>query len=84
MTEQKFTTEEIRVEGEKLIAKVKELFHEGNIRRVIIKDKDGKTVMEIPMTLGVVGVLLAPQLAAIGAIAALLTEATIVVEKAES
>jgi hypothetical protein len=84
MTEQKFRTEEFRVEGEKLIAKVKELFHEGNIRRIIIKDKDGKTIMEIPMTLGVVGVLLAPQLAAIGAIAALITEATIVVEKSES
>ena len=84
MTEQKFKTEEFRVEGEKLIAKVKELFHKGNIRRVIIKDKEGKTVMEIPVTLGVVGFLLAPQLAAIGAIAALVTEATIVVEKAES
>lgn len=84
MSEQKFKTEEFRVEGEKLIAKVKELFHEGNIRRVIIKDREGKTVMEIPVTLGVVGVLIAPQLAAIGAIAALLTEATLVVEKAES
>ena len=84
MPEPKFRTEEFRVEGEKLIAKVKELLHEGNIRRIIIKDKDGKTVMEIPMTLGVVGVLIAPQLAAIGAIAALITEATIVVEKSES
>ena len=83
MPEQKFRTEEFRVEGEKLIAKIKELFHEGNVRRVIIKDKDGKTIMEIPVTLGVVGVLIAPQLAAIGAIAALLTEATIVVEKSE-
>ena len=82
MPEQTFRTEEFRVEGEKLIAKIKELFHEGNIRRIIIKD--GKTVMEIPVTLGVVGVLLAPQLAAIGAIAALITEATVVVEKAES
>ena len=84
MPEQKFRTEEFRVEGEKLIAKIKEIFHEGNIRRIIIKDKDGKIVMEIPVTLGVVGALLAPQLAAIGAIAALLTEATIVVEKMES
>lgn len=84
MTEQRFRTEEFRVEGEKLIAKIKELFHEGNIRRIIIKDKDGKTIMEIPMTLGVVGALLAPQLAAIGAIAALITEATIVVEKSDS
>ena len=84
MPEQKFKTEEFRVEGEKLIAKIKELLHEGNIRRIIIKDKEGKTVMEIPMTLGVVGVLIAPQLAAIGAIAALLTEATIVIEKSDS
>jgi len=84
MPEGKFRTEEFRVEGEKLITKIKELLHEGNIRRIIIKDKDGKTVMEIPMTLGVVGVLVAPQLAAIGAIAALITEATIVLEKSES
>ena len=83
MSEQKFKTEEFRVEGEKLIAKIKELFHEGNIRRVIINDKEGKTILEIPVTLGVVGVLLAPQLAAIGALAALLTEATVVVEKSE-
>jgi len=72
-------TEEFKVDGEKLVAKIKELIHEGNIRKVIIKDKDGKVMMEIPVTFGVVGVLLAPQLAAIGAIAALLTEATIVV-----
>ena len=78
-----FRTEEFKVEGEKLLAKIKELIHEGNIRKVIIKDKDGKTMMEIPMTLGVVGVLIAPQLAAIRAIAALLTEATLVVEKTE-
>ena len=84
MPEQKFKTEEFRVEGEKLITKIKEMLHEGNIRRIIIKDKEGKIVMEIPMTLGVVGVLIAPQLAAIGAIAALITEATLVVEKTES
>lgn len=81
---EKVHTEEFRVEGEKLIARIKELLHEGNIRRISIKDKEGKIVMEIPMTLGVVGVLLAPQLAAIGAIAALITEATVVVEKSES
>lgn len=84
MPEPKFKTEEFRVEGEKLLTKIKELIHEGNIRRISIKDKDGKTVMEIPVTIGVVGILLAPQLAAIGAIAALLTEATVIVEKAES
>ena len=81
---EKINTEEFRVEGEKLIAKIKELIHEGNIRRIMIKDKDGKIVMEIPVTVDVVGFLLAPQLAAIGAIAALVTEATVVVEKAES
>ncbi len=80
---EKTRTEEFKIDGEKLIAKIKELLHEGNIRKLIIKDKDGKTLMEIPMTFGVVGVLLAPQLAAIGAIAALVTEATLVVEKSE-
>jgi hypothetical protein len=79
-----FRTEEFRVEGERLLTKIKELIHEGNIRRISIKDKEGKTVMEIPVTIGVVGILLAPQLAAIGAIAALLTEATVVVEKGEA
>ena len=78
-----FKTEEFKVEGEKLLARIKELIHEGNIRRVIIKDKEGKVMIEFPMTFGVAGVLIAPQLAAIGAIAALLTEATIVVEKKE-
>lgn len=76
-----FRTEEFKVEGEKLLSKIKEILHEGNIRRVIIKDKEGKVIMEVPMTIGIVGVLIAPQLAAIGAIAALLTEATVVVEK---
>jgi hypothetical protein len=74
-------TEEFKVNGEELLAKVKQLIHEGNIRRIIIKDKDGRTVMEVPLTFGVVGVLLAPTLVAVGAIAAMLTEATIVVEK---
>jgi hypothetical protein len=83
MSEEKIHTEEFRVNGEELIAKIKQIIHEGNIRRIIIKDKDGKTVMEIPVTLGVVGMLLAPTLAAVGAIAALLTEATVLVEKAE-
>ncbi len=65
------------------LAKIKEIIHEGNIRRIIIKKKDGDTVMEIPMNLGIVGALIAPQLAAIGAIAALVTETTVVVEKVE-
>ena len=81
MTEEHTRTEEFRVDGEKLIGKIKEVIHEGSIRRIIIKDKEGKTVLEIPVTFGVVGALIAPQLAAIGAIAALLTEATVVIEK---
>ena len=84
MSEEKVRTEEFRVNGEDLLGRIKNLLKEGNIRRVIIKDKDGKIVFEIPLTLGVVGVLIAPQLAAIGAIAALLTEATVVVEKTEN
>lgn len=83
MSDEKFRTEEFRVNGEDLIARVKKLINEGHIRRVIIKDKEGKVVFEIPLTFGVVGALIAPQLAAIGAIAALLTEATVVVEKVE-
>ena len=83
MTDEKVHSEEFRINGEELIAKIKQLIHESNIRRITIKDKDGKTVMEIPLTIGVVGVLLAPTLAAVGAIAALLTEATVVVEKTE-
>lgn len=76
-----FRTEEFRVNGEELLSRVKKLTHEGNIRRILIKNKDGRTLLEIPLTFGVVGALLAPQLAALGAVAALLTEATIVVEK---
>ncbi|MBE3140320.1 MAG: DUF4342 domain-containing protein [Thermoplasmata archaeon] len=76
-----FCTEEFRVNGEELLAKIKQLVHEGNIRRIIIKDKDGKILIEFPLTFGVVGLVLAPTLAAVGAIAALVTEATIVVEK---
>lgn len=73
--------ETFHVNGEHLLAKVKELIHEGNIRRIIIKGKDDKTIIEFPMTIGVVGALVAPTLAAVGAIAALVTECSIVVEK---
>ncbi len=83
MSEEKVRSEEFRVNGEELIAKIKNLVNEGNIRRIIIKDKEGKVIFEIPLTFGIIGALIAPQLAAIGAIAALVTEATVVVEKAE-
>ena len=84
MNEGKFRTEEFKVNGEDLLGKIKQLVHEGNIRRIIIKNKDGAVLMELPLTFGVVGALLAPSLAAVGAIAALLTEATVVVEKDEA
>ena len=83
MTQDKSHTEEFKINGEELIARIKKLVHEGNIRRIIIKNKEGQTVMEIPLTVGVAAALLAPTLAALGAIAALVSEATVVVEKAE-
>lgn len=76
-------TEEFRVHGEELVARIKQLLHEGTIRRIIIKDKEGRTLIEAPLTLGVVGAILVPVWAAIGAIAALVAEATVVVEKVE-
>jgi repressor of nif and glnA expression len=75
------STEEFRVNGEELLSRVKAIIHEGNIRRIIIKNEEGETVIEIPLTIGAIGVVLAPALAAVGAIAALLTKCTIVVEK---
>ena len=83
MTEKEVRTEEYQVSGESLVAKAKELVHEGNIRRIIIKNEEGKTLIEVPLTLGVVGAALLPVWAAIGAIAALVTNCTIVVEKVE-
>lgn len=83
MTGQGGTTEEYRVSGEGVVAKLKELVHEGNVRRVIIKNEDGRTLLEVPLTLGVVGAILVPTWAAIGAIAALVTHCTIVVERSE-
>lgn len=73
--------EEFKVNGEELLKRVKEIIAEGNVRRITIKNKDGKTLMELPLTIGVVGAVLAPALAAIGAIAALVTECTITVER---
>jgi len=76
-----FRTEEFCIKSEELLAKIQELIHEGNIRRIIIKDREGKTIIEFPLTFGVVGAVLAPTLAAVGAVAALIGEATVVVEK---
>ncbi len=83
MSEQKVHTEEFKIDGDRLLAKAKELTRAGNIRRIVIKNDDGKPLIDLPLTWGVVGVLLAPQLAAIGAVAALISHATIVVEKVD-
>lgn len=77
----KTTTEEFKINGEDLLGKVKQLVNEGNVRRIIIKNKEGKVLVELPLTIGIVGAVLAPMLAAVGAIAALVTECTIVVER---
>jgi len=73
--------EEFKVKGEDLVREVKTLIKEGNIRRITILNKEGKELIVVPLTLGVVGMVLAPTLAAIGAIAALVTECTIKVER---
>jgi DNA-binding Lrp family transcriptional regulator len=73
--------EEFKVSGEDLLKRVKELIAEGNVRRITVKGKDGKTIVEMPLTVGVVGAVLAAPLAAVGAIAALVTECTITVER---
>ncbi len=84
MDEQKVRTEEFKVTGDAVIAKVKELVHEGNVRRITIKNEQGQTLIEIPLTIGVVGAVLLPVWAAIGAIAALAAHLTIVVEKVDT
>ncbi len=81
VVEENVETEEHQVRGDSLIAKIKELIHEGNITRVIIKNDQGRTLIEIPLSLGVVGIALAPVWAAIGAIAALAADLKVVVEK---
>jgi hypothetical protein len=73
--------EEFQVKGEELIGKVKELIREGNVRRIVIVREDGSTIIEIPLTIGVVGALLLPMLAAVGAVAAMVTNCTIRVER---
>ena len=74
-------SEEVPFSGDTLLAKIKEIIRQGNIRRVIIKNEEGRMLVDIPLTVGVVGTLLAPQLAAIGAIAALVLRGSIVIEK---
>jgi hypothetical protein len=81
--EKKSRIEEFKVEGDNILNKLKEILHQGNIRRIFLKGEDGKTFLEIPLTVGVVGALVVPVWAAIGAAAALVSKMTIVVEKTE-
>jgi hypothetical protein len=74
---------EFKVAGEELLAKIRELIHEGNVRKIIIKNEKGETYLEIPVSIGVVGVILAPVFAAVGALAALAANFTIEVERKE-
>jgi Domain of unknown function (DUF4342) len=86
-TAEKVSTEEFRVQGDELVAKIKELVHEGNIRRIIVKNESGHPLIEIPLTVGVVGGVLSaaffPVLAALGAIGAVVAHLTLVIEKRE-
>lgn len=79
----KVTSEEYSVSSDNLIERIKELLHEGNVTRIIVKNEKGDTLLEIPATVGVIGVVLVPWLAALGAIAALATRCKIVVERRE-
>ena len=83
MTEEKIRIEEYKVTGDELVHKVKQIVHEGNIRKISIKTEGGNTLLEFPLTIGVVGVVLLPLWAALGAAAALITDCTIAVEKVE-
>ena len=78
------TKESFSINGEDILKKIKELIAEGNVRKITITDKSGKEIMSFPLTVGVVGALLLPVLAAVGAVAALVTECTITVEREDS
>ena len=79
----KVVTEEFSVRSDDLIRKVKDILHEGNVNRIIVRDDQGKILLEVPATAGLIGAILAPWLAALGAIAALVTECNISVERRE-
>ncbi|MDR3577398.1 MAG: DUF4342 domain-containing protein [Anaerolineaceae bacterium] len=81
MSQEKVRYEEFKVDGDALVSKIKDLVHQGNVRRIIIKNDKGETLIEIPLTIGVVGAIFLPVWAAIGAIAALAANFTIVVER---
>jgi hypothetical protein len=78
------TANEFKISGENLLKKIKELIDEGNVRKITIKDKTGRELVSFPLTIGVVGTVVAPVLAAVGALAALIGECTIAVEREET
>jgi hypothetical protein len=82
-TQEPTRTETFKIDGGKVLDTIKDLIHQGNIRRIILKNEDGKTLIEIPLTLGLVGAALLPVFAAVGALAAVVTRMVIVVEKTE-
>jgi hypothetical protein len=82
-TRENSNQESFKVSADELMSKIKEIIKEGNARKVIIKNEKEETIMEFPLTIGAIGIVLAPLFAAIGAIAALATDCTIVVEKRE-
>ena len=84
MPDEQSRTEEHRISGERLVDRVKELVREGNVRRIKIKNEDGRTLLEIPLTIGVVGVALIPVWVALGAIAALAANYTLEIERGRS
>jgi len=83
MSKENIRKEEFKVSGDDVLKKIKEIIKAGNVRKIILKNEKGKSLIEIPVTLGVIGAALLPVWAAIGAVAALVTKCTIVVEKTE-
>ncbi|HEX5439933.1 MAG TPA: DUF4342 domain-containing protein [Ktedonobacterales bacterium] len=77
------TTEQYQLTGDDVISKIKQIVHEGNVRRVLIRNAEGHVIVEFPLTVGVVGAALAPMWAAVGAIVALVTDCTIEIERRE-
>jgi len=84
MSEEQVRVEEFQVEGDQIVEKVKELVSEAHVRRLVIKNQEGKTVIDVPLAVGLAGALLKPKLIALSAIAAMITHGTIVVEKVET
>ncbi len=83
MSDEKVHTEEFKVAGDQIVAKIKEIVHEGNVRRITVKNEAGATLVVLPLTVGVIGTVLLPWATAIGAIVALATSCTISVERVD-